>query len=89
MFWIYRVDLLRQMRSILVSFGRIKRCQRNAGVRARIAFPDPAAGGAGQKLARGSILDVAVNIRRGSPDYGPPDPIARTTKVNPLGIYSK
>jgi dTDP-4-dehydrorhamnose 3,5-epimerase-like enzyme len=25
-------------------------------------------------LARGSILDVAVNIRRGSPDYGPAGP---------------
>jgi hypothetical protein len=40
------------------------------------------------KLARGSILDVAVNIRRGSRDYGPAGPYCEDDEVNPLGIYS-
>jgi len=41
------------------------------GGRAQIAFPDPA-GGAGQNWRADRILDDAVNIRCGSPDYGPP-----------------
>ena len=70
MFWIYRDDLLRQHE---IDFGFVQENQAMSterGGRARIAFPDPA-GGRRPKLARGSILDVAVNIRRGSPDYGP------------------
>jgi RmlD substrate binding domain len=54
--------------------------------RAWIAFP--ARRRRRQKLARGSILDVAVNIRRGSPDYGPAGPYCEDDEVNPLGIYS-
>jgi hypothetical protein len=43
MFWIYRDDLLRQMRSILVSFARIKRCRRNAVVVRGLHFQIPPA----------------------------------------------
>jgi hypothetical protein len=57
------------------------------GGRARIAIPDPA-GGAGQNWCADrsstsrpiSAADRRIAAR--------PDPIARTTKVNPLGIYS-
>ena len=57
------------------------------GGRARIAFPDPA-GSAGQNWRANrssttrsiSAADRRITAHR--------DPIARTTKVNPLGIYS-
>jgi hypothetical protein len=70
MFWIYRDDFAAADEIDYGSFTRIKRCRQNAGSCAdcisrsrRRRRP---------KLARGSIFDDAVNIRCGSPDYGPP-----------------
>ena len=57
------------------------------GGRARIAFPDPA-GSAGQnwRADRSSTTrSISAADRRITAHR---DPIARTTKVNPLGIYS-
>ena len=57
------------------------------GGRAQIAFPDPA-GGAGQnwRADRSSTTrSISAADRRITAHR---DPLARTTKVNPLGIYS-
>jgi len=61
--------LLRQHEIDLVSFRRIKQCRRNAGVVRGLQFQILPA--AQVKIGAGSILDVAVNIRRGSPDVTP------------------
>jgi hypothetical protein len=61
--------LLRQHEIDLVSFRRIKQCRRNAGVVRGLQFQIPPA--AQVNIGAGSILDVAVNIRRGSPDVTP------------------
>jgi hypothetical protein len=78
--------LLRQMRSIMVRSRESNGVGRTRG-RARIAFPDPA-GGAGQnwRADRSSTTrSISAADRRITAHR---DPIARTTKVNPLGIYS-
>jgi hypothetical protein len=78
MFWIYRDDLLRHMRPILVSFRRIKRCRRNAGVVRGLHFQP--AGGAGKnwRVDRSSTSrSISAADRRITARL---DPRARTTK---------
>jgi len=87
MFWIYRDDLLRQHE---IDFGFVQENQAMSterGGRARIAFPDPAGGRRPNWRADRSSTSRSISAadRRIT---ARPDPIARTTKVNPLGIYS-
>ena len=87
MFWIYRDDLLRQHE---IDFGFVQENQAMSterGGRARLAFPDPAGGRRPNWRADRSSTSRSISAadRRIT---ARPDPIARTTKVNPLGIYS-
>jgi hypothetical protein len=87
MFWIYRDDFAAADE---IDYGFVHENQTvsaERGGRARIAFPDPA-GGAGQnwRADRSSTTrSISAADRRITAHR---DPIARTTKVNPLGIYS-